>query len=283
MQNLGQHLSTAAPFVVFAVGACVGSFLGVCIERIPKGESIIFPGSRCRCGVRIPWRLNIPLVSWCWLRGRARCCGSPIPARCFFLELLTALLFLALWSLNHSPQEWFVNVFLASLLIVVSCVDLDTMEIPDSLSLGGLLAGLAAALLCPRVLLSPHAGPLGCFMAAFQGAMLGSALLLWIAIVGEKCCGREALGFGDVKLMGCIGAFLGTRGAVFAIFGGSFLGVLILLPYMLYSRCRHGRSWSRTTKIPFGPFLALGAISYLLGAQRIVDHYLGRCSLRGSW
>jgi leader peptidase (prepilin peptidase)/N-methyltransferase len=230
--------------------------------------------------MRIPWYLNLPLLSWCGLRGKARCCGAAIPARYFLLELLMALLFLALWE-TGSPREWAVNAPFVSLLILLSGIDLDTMEIPEGLSLGGLGLGFLAAVLCPRALLSPYGGALGSLAAAFQGAMMGSALLLWIAIFGEKICGREALGFGDIKLMGCIGAFLGMRGAVFSIFGGSFLGMLGLLPYLLYSRYRQGKSWTRMTRVPFGPFLSLGAISYLLGAHRLMGFWVGRCFSMG--
>jgi leader peptidase (prepilin peptidase)/N-methyltransferase len=192
--------------------------------------------------------------------------------RYFLIELLMALLFLALWETGN-PREWAVNAPFVSLLVLLSGLDLDTMEIPDGLSLGGLFLGLLAAVLCPRALLSPHGGTLASLAASFQGAMMGSGLLLWIAIFGEKLCGREALGFGDIKLMGCIGAFLGTQGAVFAIFGGSFLGMLVLVPYLLYSRYFQGKSWTRTTKIPFGPFLSLGAIAYILGAHRLMDFF----------
>jgi leader peptidase (prepilin peptidase)/N-methyltransferase len=270
-------MNAVVPFCVFVIGACVGSFLCVCIERIPKGQSIIFPRSRCRCGAPIPWYLNLPIVSWCWLRGKARCCGVSIPARYLVLELMTAFLFLALWRVG-SPREWFVNAIFVSLLVVMSCIDLDTMEIPDGLSLGGLVLGLVLACFIPRPLLSSVSGiSWMSFGIALRGALMGSSLLLWIAIFGEKCCGREALGFGDIKLMGCIGAFLGTQGAVFAIFGGSFLGVLILIPYILHSHFRYGKSWTMTTPVPFGPFLSLGAIAYVLGAHRIMDFYVERC------
>ncbi|MDR0445003.1 MAG: prepilin peptidase [Puniceicoccales bacterium] len=265
--------SPMTPFLVFVLGACVGSFLGVCIERIPRGKSIIFPKSRCCCGTPIPWYWNLPIVSWCCLRGKARCCGASILPRYLLLEGMMALLFLALWPMG-SPMEWLKNAVFVSLLVVMSTIDLDTMEIPDGLSLGGLILGLIGACLVPNALLLPHAGVWTSFVAAFRGALMGSALLLWIAILGEKLCGREALGFGDIKLMGCIGAFLGTQGAVFAIFGGSFLGMLLLLPYLLYSHYRHGKSWTLVTQIPFGPFLSLGAISYLLGAHRLMDFYL---------
>jgi leader peptidase (prepilin peptidase)/N-methyltransferase len=106
---------------------------------------------------------------------------------------------------------------------------------------------------------------------------MGSSLLLWIAIFGEKLCGREAVGFGDIKLMGCIGAFIGTQGAVFAIFGGSLLGMLILAPYILYSHHQRGKPWTLLTQIPFGPFLSLGAIAYVLGAHRLMNFYVERC------
>jgi leader peptidase (prepilin peptidase)/N-methyltransferase len=189
---------------------------------------------------------------------------------------MMALLFLILWYVG-SPREWFVNAIFVSLLVVMSYIDLDTMEIPDGLSLGGLVLGLVLACFVPRPLLSSVSEiSWMSFGIAMQGALMGSALLLWIAIFGEKLCGCEALGFGDIKLMGCIGAFLGTQGAVFAIFGGSLLGILILIPYILYSHHQRKKSWTLLTQIPFGPFLSLGAIAYVLGAHRIMNFYVER-------
>jgi leader peptidase (prepilin peptidase)/N-methyltransferase len=193
---------------------------------------------------------------------------------------MTACLFLVLWFLDTS-REWGIHIVFVSLLIVMSYIDFDTMEIPDGLSLGGMIVGFIVACFYLQPL-TPITSKAMCHVVSlgtsFQGAMMGSALLLWIAIFGEKLCGREALGFGDIKLMGCIGAFLGTRGAVFSIFGGSFLGMLILMPYILYSYFRYGKSWTLVTKIPFGPFLSLGAVAYLLGADHVMDFYMRRCS-----
>jgi leader peptidase (prepilin peptidase)/N-methyltransferase len=192
---------------------------------------------------------------------------------------MTAFLFLALWQIGN-PKEWLVNVIFVSLLTVMAFIDLDTMEIPDGLSLGGMIMGLLLACISQKPLLSVAPEMLKTWTsvsAAFRGALMGSSLLLWIAIFGEKLCGRDAVGFGDIKLMGCIGAFIGTQGAVFAIFGGSFLGMFFLIPYILYDHFHHGKSWTKVTPVPFGPFLSLGAVVYILGAHRLIDFYVGRC------
>ena len=256
--------------LIFLIGACVGSFLGVCIYRIPRNISIIYPRSQCQCGKPIPFYHNIPIISWLILRGTSTCCHTKIPARCFIIEILTAVLFLTIWKISSTMSEMIVGCTLSSLLLVIAFIDIDTMEIPDALSIGGMALGLLTSIIAP------------CWMSqqtvaiSLQNSILGlcfsSGLLLWIAIIGEYVLNREAIGFGDIKLIGMIGSFVGWKGAMFALFGGCCIGTLFAIPLLLslkffkkYRDIKH--------EVPFAPFLSLGTIIYLLFGQDIISFY----------
>lgn len=254
--------------LAFAMGASVGSFLNVCIHRIPDDLSVVSPGSRCpRCRTPIAWYDNVPIVSWLWLRGRCRHCAAPIAARYPVVELLGGLLAVAaLLRLGPTPMALVAFAFTAALLLI-TFIDFDHFFIPDEVSLPGILVGLAVSLL-----------PGGIGLAdALVGAALGGGLLWLVAWSYERATGLEGMGLGDVKLLGMIGAFLGWQAlpvvllvaslggslaGVVAIFGARgragmgrvrrTLGVRAVVPYL--------RRRARTTAIPFGPFLALGAL-----------------------
>ncbi len=260
--------------VVVVVGACVGSFLNVVIYRLPAGKSVVRPRSQCKCGQPIAWYDNIPVLSWFLLRGRCRRCGERFSFRYPLVEAGTALLFLGLWRVGGWPDGVVWMVF-AGLMIPAAFIDLDTMEIPDRFSVGGFIAGMALSVMVPSI---HGAGGSGLFVldalrgaiAALQGALLGSGLILWVALVAELLLRKEAMGFGDVKLMGAIGAFCGWQGAVFAFFGGAVLGCLLLAVCWPWLR-RQPPGQSR--HIPFGPALAAGALLYLLAARPYVADY----------
>lgn len=273
--------------VALAFGAIVGSFLNVCIYRIPKGESIVHPGSHCGCGKPIAWFDNIPILSWLILRGRARCCGRAFSLRYPVIELLTALLFLGAW-LTFDPAKASVVMFFLAMLICGSFIDIDHMIIPDRFSIGGAVAGIVLAAIVPSL----HGETSEFFMlaslkstsTALIGLLVGSGVVLWIALLAEVVLKKEAMGFGDVKLMGAIGAFCGWKGAVFSIFGGAIIGIAAFAVWMLVSRIR-GKKQEATSEssdgeepgfgvpIPFGPMLAAGAVIYLLWAGPGVDAY----------
>ncbi len=258
------------PFLVlaFAMGAAVGSFLNVCIHRIPDDLSVVSPPSRCpRCETRIAWYDNVPIVSWLLLRGRCRHCATPIGARYPTVEALGGLLaVLALWRLGPTPMGAVAFAFTAALLLI-TYIDFDHFFIPDEVSLPGIVIGLAVA---------PLPGGIGIVDAAV-GAAAGGGVLWLVAWSYERATGLEGMGFGDVKLLAMIGAFLGWQALpvvlIVASFSGSAVGVLAIfgargragiarvrrtlgaravLPYV--------RRRARTTAIPFGPFLALGAL-----------------------
>jgi len=281
----------------FAFGAIVGSFLNVCIYRIPEGCSIVFPGSTCRCGRAIPFYHNIPILSWLILRGRAACCGARFSFRYPAIELLTALLFLTSW-LIHPPAVALLGMLFIAFLICATFIDLDHMIIPDRFSIGGMVLGVLLSFAFPA--LHGADGPwlaasIQSGVAAMTGALIGAGLVYWISVLGEIVFRKPAMGEGDVKFVGFIGAFCGWQGALFAMFGGAFIGSAVLLPLLLIGRLfgakREAPAPSEIlsgdsvdeaeaegdlqfgAQVPFGPMLAAGGLIYFLGFGHYVDAY----------
>lgn len=275
--------------ISFIFGAIVGSFLNVCIYRIPAERSVVFPGSTCVCGKPIPFYHNIPILSWILLRGRAACCGQRFSVRYPAIELLTATLFLWAW-LTHAPLVALVGMLFIAFLICATFIDLDHMIIPDRFSIGGMVIGVVLSFFVPG--LHGHEGlwlaaSIQSVVSAMVGALIGSGLVYWIAVLGEIIFRKPAMGEGDVKFVGFIGAFCGWQGAVFAMFGGACLGSLILLPILLAGRLFGGKKEIEPTledadgeedlqfgaQVPFGPMLALAGLIYFLGFDQFVDAY----------
>lgn len=269
------------PSAAAVAGVCVGSFLNVAISRLPAGESTVSPRSHCACGAPIAWRDNVPIVSWLILRGRARCCGRQISARYPLVEGLTALLFLFCW-LRHPPAEAACGAVFLSALVAGAFIDAEHMIIPDVLTLGLAFAGVMLSLIVPGLHGEHGGGPFALDSirsggSAIGGLIAGSGLLLWIALPAEVLLKKEALGFGDVKLIGAIGAFCGWQGAVFAIFAGAIVGALWVAASVLWKN-RPGRAaqsagggvpWG--LRVPFGPMLSVGAALYFLALRAPVD------------
>src|SRR5262249_2127631 len=199
--------------VAFLVGLAVGSFLNVCIHRLPREESVMWPGSRCpRCAAPIAWYDNVPLLSWLWLRARCRSCGAPISARYPLIEAATGTLaVLALARLGPTPWGGVAFAFTAALLLV-SIVDLDHLIIPDVVSLPGILVGLAASALLPGGT---------SLWDALAGVCLGGGMLWIVAASYERATGVEGLGLGDAKLLAMIRAFLGWQAVPAGRVGGA--------------------------------------------------------------
>jgi leader peptidase (prepilin peptidase)/N-methyltransferase len=238
--------------VSILMGLVVGSFLNVVISRLPSGESVVRPRSRCpRCRKTIAWHDNIPVLSWLVLRGRCRSCGKPIPVIYPVVELLTAFLFLAAtlkfgWSPLLCVRDW---PFLA-LLVAITFIDLRHRIIPDELSLGGLVLGLATSWWSPEP---------GLLQSAF-GAALGFAIFFAFAWGYQALAKRSGLGGGDIKLLAMLGAFLGPMGVVTTIVLSSVIGSVAGLAWAMAARKRDFMSFA----IPYGPFLVLGALYYYL-------------------
>ena len=282
------------PTVAALLGAIVGSFLNVVIYRVPAGKSIVRPGSHCACGTPIAWYDNIPVLSWFILRGKARCCGRPYSIRYALVELLVAGLFLASWQ-AFSPAKAIVGWILLSGLVCATFIDLDHMIIPDVFTIGGGVLGVVLSLVVPSL----HgfasdlwvADVLRSGVESLLGLLLGSGLVLWIALVAEAVLKKEPMGFGDVKFVAAIGAFCGWQGAVFSVFGGAVVGTIWVGLALLWKRVRGARSPIPTeasaeneegksadlgfgVHVPFGPMLAVAAAVYFLLAHRWVDPYL---------
>ncbi len=287
LQYIDQEFPIAVACLVFVFGSLIGSFLNVCIYRIPAEKSIVFPGSTCACGQPIKWFDNIPILSWFILRGQARCCGAPYSFRYPFVELLTASLFLGAW-IQHPHATATCLWLLVSMLVCATFIDLDHMEIPDRFSIGLALCGLILSAIVPSLhgISEPvyaAASIKGLFESAL-GIMIGSGMILWIALGAETMLRKEAMGFGDVKLVGGIGAFLGWQGATFALFGGAVIGTIVVLLWAVI-RGAIGKSSGKKKgdsnnkgligrEIPFGPMLASGALIYTLVLEEPVDLYL---------
>jgi leader peptidase (prepilin peptidase)/N-methyltransferase len=227
------------PLVAFIFGACIGSFLNVCIYRIPANQSVVTPGSHCACGAPIKWYDNIPILSWFLLRGRARCCGRRFSFRYSFVELLTAGLFTVCW-LSFPPAKAVCGMLLCAALIAATFIDLDHMVIPDAFTIWLGVAGVVLSCALPAL----HGRQHELFIVAsmrsgvdgLTGLLVGSGVVLWIALLAEAVLKKEAMGFGDVKFVGAIGAFTGWQGAVFAVFGGAVIGTLWFALALLWQR-----------------------------------------------
>ncbi len=244
---------------VFFVASLIGSFLNVCIHRIPSGQSVAFPASHCpHCSTPIqPWD-NIPILSYLLLRGRCRQCKVRISPRYPAVEAITGVAGIATFvAFGPSPQGLLMFAFLCS-LIVITFIDLDHQIIPDVISLPGILVGLAAAFL---------PGSPGWF-DSLMGVLIGGGILWAIAEGYFRLTGREGMGGGDVKLLAMIGAFLGWRAIPVTLMVASLTGTALGVAMMM--RSGEGRQMA----IPFGPFLAAGAVVALFVGEPLMEWYL---------
>lgn len=266
--------------IVFIFGLLIGSFLNVCIARLPRGRSIVSPPSHCpRCRESIKFYDNIPVLSFLFLRGKCRACGETISWRYPLVELMNALFYV--WIIR---EFWFggealLLMLFCSALIVITFIDFDHQIIPDSISLPGVLIGISIAPFYMSVLneplpfnlghLMPHASPyLVAFLNSVIGMLCGALPLLTIGWIWEKLRHVEAMGGGDVKLMAMVGAFLGWKAALLTIMIGALVGSFAGLGLILLKRHKMNKV------IPFGPFLALGAVITAFYGTDIIIWYL---------
>src|SRR4030043_587669 len=240
-------------------GAMVGSFLNVCILRLPKEESIIWPGSHCpHCKKPIKFYDNIPLISYLLLRGKCRYCKGPISAQYPLVEGITALSSLVLFMRFGPSLSYLIYFAFVAALIVITVIDLYHQIIPDVISLPGIGVGLLASLLLPQIT----------FFNSLLGVLLGGGSLFLVATVYQWLFKREGMGGGDVKLLGMIGAFLGWKAVILRILLSSLVGSLIGILVMVLK----GKDFKYA--IPFGPFLSLGAVLTLFYGEAIIRWYL---------
>ncbi len=243
---------------IFFVGMCIGSFLNVCIYRLPSGKSIVRPASACPdCGTAIHWYDNIPLISYVILRGRCRGCKTPISIRYPIVELLCGLFAMACWMhFDRSLSALIYFIFVAALL-VITFIDIDHRIIPDIISLPGIPLGFLASFILPQLKWSD----------SLIGILAGGGSLLAIAWGYQLVTGKDGMGGGDIKLLAMIGAFLGWEGVLFTIMASSLIGTVVGIILMV--RTRKGIKMA----LPFGPFLAIGAIIYLFFGPRLIALY----------
>ena len=242
------------------LGLVTGSYLKVVIHRLPRGQSTVMPRSRCPyCGGGIPARDNLPLVSYLLLRGRCRRCGAPISWRYPACEAATALLFVGIVERFGLSPEALVALIFGCLLLVLAAIDFDHFLLPDRLTLPGILVGLAAQPWLPRT----------SFLEAVIGVAVGAGLLVLLINFWYWLRGEEGMGMGDVNMLALVGAFLGWQGVLvtftLATVAGALCGLALLAAGRLELRGR----------LPFGVFLALGALAALFVGDRLVATYGG--------
>lgn len=266
-------LYTVISVLVFVLGACVGSFLNVCIHRIPRDESVVAPRSHCpHCGHLIAWYDNIPLISWVVLGAKCRHCGEPISSRYVLVEFLVAVLFFLIWMEYgmsvFTPVYWIV----AGGLVVATFVDFEHYIIPDRISLGGVVLGVILSFLFPvlhsQLSLFSRLAHWQALLQSAYGILAGAGTLWLVAKVGRIIFKKDAMGMGDVKLLGAIGAFMGWRAVAFSIVVSSFVGSVVGIVLILLG----GKEWQ--SKIPYGPYLALGALLWIFFGADVWNAYL---------
>ena len=254
--------------LTFVFGAIVGSFLNVCIARIPNDESVIHPPSHCpRCNARIRFYDNIPLISYVVLLGRCRACGERISPRYFAVELLMAALAVALYYQFGLGLAFIASFVFVAALMVISFIDLHVRIVPDVISLPGIVVGLLFSVIGRFVLNDPYElvpSP----WSSILGILIGGGVLLALAWAYEAFTGVEGMGGGDIKLLAMIGAFLGWPSIPVTLFFSSLGGSVIGLTAMIIKGV--GRKYA----LPFAPFLCLGALLYLFFGRELVEIYL---------
>ncbi len=244
------------------MGAAIGSFLNVCILRLPEeGQSIVRPASRCpRCGHAIRWYDNVPILSYLVLRGACRDCGGKISPQYPLIEALTALLAFLLFRKYGLGWAYLSSFLFACALVVITFIDLRHQIIPHTVTLPGIPLFMAAAVLF-----------MGCrFVDVFLGAMIGAATLYFVAVYYEALTGREGMGGGDVNLLAMIGAFFGWKSLLFVVLASSLLGALVGVAVMV------AKGKDMKYAIPFGPFLCIAAGVYLFFGERLLDFIILR-------
>jgi leader peptidase (prepilin peptidase)/N-methyltransferase len=265
-------LASPAALVLAAVfGAIWGSFFNVCIARVPEGQSVVRPASRCgSCGAPVRPRDNIPILSYFLLRGRCRSCGAPFSARYPLVELLSALLAAAIWwRVVASDPTGVLAIRLArfvyyfaftGVLVVLSFIDLATLLLPDIITLPAIVVFFL--------------GGFGVHEAGWIARLVGvGAGYLFVRLIADfyyYVLKREGLGLGDGKLLALIGAALGAKALPFVVFAGAFTGSIIGIGLVIATRHRAGGRSVRDLQLPFGPFLALGALAYVFGGRELL-------------
>jgi len=243
---------------IFIFGLCIGSFLNVCIYRLPTSLSIVHPRSMCsNCGTLIASYDNIPIISYLWLRGRCRHCRTKISLRYPIVEFLCGLFALGAYLKFDLTIEALIYFLFFAALMVVTFIDLDHRIIPDVITLPGIPICFAAGFALPTIT----------YKDALLGILSGGGSLFLVAWTYSLITKKEGMGGGDIKLLAMIGAIVGWKGVLFTIFVASLVGTLAGLAVMLQSRK------GLKLAVPFGPFLSIGSITYIFFGTPLIAWY----------
>lgn len=254
-------------FMVFLVGSVFGSFMNVCIYRLPRNQSIVFPPSSCpKCGSRILWYDNIPIFGYLLLWGKCRYCKEKISFRYPVVEFITGLLALLLFFKFHFTATFFAMFLFCAALIIVTFIDLEHRIIPDEISLPGIVVGFILSFFIVNLYRPEEI--LG-WKESLAGIAAGGGSLLLVAYAYQLFAHKEGMGGGDIKLLAMMGAFLGWKAVPFIIFLSSLAGSAVGISLMIAQKKDSRYS------IPFGPFLAFGAVMFIFFGRQIIDWYLG--------
>jgi len=247
-------------FFLGLLGLIVGSFSNVCIYRIPRNESIVYPASHCpKCHTTIKPIDNIPLLSYILLRGRCRHCKSKISIRYPIVEFLTGFIYIIIYLIYGLSYQTLIYIILSSALIIITFIDLNEQIIPDVISLPGIVIGFILSFFVPYI----------SFINSALGIVVGGGIILIIGLGGSVIFKKEAMGGGDVKLAAMIGAFLGWKYIIVSLFLGFFLGAVTGI-ILIITKIK-----KREDVVPFGPFIVLGSLITLLWGEQIISWYLG--------
>ena len=257
----------------FGLGACIASFLNVVIWRVPRGESIVSPPSHCpKCNAPIKWYQNIPILSWLALRGRCANCKHPISPRYILIETLGGVLFLAaFWKygtdggLASAAQNTLVAWIWIALMIVGSMIDFDHKLLPDFVTIGGMILGVAVGVVdsCRLQSIAPIA-------VSIAGLVFGFGLLWLIRWLGSIAFKREAMGMGDVVLMGAVGALFGPIAVLVTLILSSVFGSIVGVGMVALSKTKFGKF----VEIPYGPYICMGCLAWMFWGVELVEWYI---------
>ncbi len=278
-----QDLVGILGFFSFCLGACVASFLNVVIWRVPRGESIVSPPSHCpKCGAAIRWRQNVPILSWLALRGRCASCKAPISPRYILVEALGGCLFLAAflrpWDADFSYVPLAVHLVVMwtwiSLMLVGSMIDFDRRLLPDFVTVGGMALGLLywliLSLSCRNFSFDLDWRSFLPLAWSVSGLVFGFWLMWLVRWLGTKAFRREAMGMGDVFLMGAVGALFGPVAVIVTLALSSLFGSVVGLALLALSKARFGRF----VEIPYGPYICMGCLAWMFCGNELVAWYL---------
>ena len=296
--NIMKDLAPILAFFSFWLGACIASFLNVVIWRAPRGESIVSPPSHCpKCNTPIKWYQNIPILSWLALRGKCANCKAPISPRYIFVEFLGGSLFLAAffrfgYDCTAEPVLWTPMVVLLlvawiwiSLMIAGSFIDFDHQLLPDFTTVGGMVLGVAYGVF--RSVFNFFYCGWSCgdswldvslpLIWSISGLVFGFGLLWLVRWIGSKAFKREAMGMGDVFLMGAVGALFGPVAVLVTLILSSVFGSIIGIVLILLSKTKLGGF----TPIPYGPYICMGCLAWMFYGPQLVDWYLRLVRIQG--